>query len=45
MTTNPGLRSNLIFKVYNGTVALKATDPAFAVSYNTANGTPLGVAR
>ena len=41
MTTNPGLRTELISIVHNGTIASKDTNPAFAVSYNTANGTPL----
>ena len=46
MTTNPSLRTELISNVYNGAIASKDTDPAFSVTYNTANGTPLqGVAR
>jgi hypothetical protein len=46
MTSNQGLLSELIFKVFNGTIASKATNPAFAVYYDAANGTPLqGVGR
>jgi hypothetical protein len=46
MTTNQGLRSELISKVFNGTLTSKATNPAFAVYYDTTNGNPLqGVAR
>ena len=41
MTPNPGLRSGLVSKVYMGTVVSRNTNPAFAVYYNTTNGTPL----
>ena len=41
MTPNTGLRSGLVSKVYNGTSVSRATNPAFAVYYNTTNGTPL----
>jgi hypothetical protein len=46
MTTNQGLRSALILKVLNGTSVQDTNYPAFAVYYDTANGTPLqGVGR
>ena len=46
MTTNPDLRSELISKVVNGTNTTRATNPAFALSYDSANGSPLqGVSR
>ena len=49
MTSNSGLRTELLSSVLKGT-ALNSNgalaNPAFAVSYDTANGTPLqGVGR
>ena len=46
MTANTALRLALISKVFNGSRAAGPTNPAFAVYYDTADGTPLrGVAR
>ena len=47
MTTNKGLSSGLIWRVFNTTGSSKSTtNPAFAVYYDSANGTPLqGVGR
>jgi hypothetical protein len=45
MTSNPTLRSELISNVLTGATPM-ATDPAFALYYDTANGTALqGVSR
>jgi len=46
MTTNQGLRSKLIYNVHNGMLqgtllGSKHIPPAFAISYDTANGTAL----
>jgi hypothetical protein len=46
MTSNQGLLSELIFKVYNGTIGFENNNPAFAVHNDAATGTPLqGVGR